>query len=114
MSVGEELAQRADLPTDSKEPASTKVNASLSRTVWPCLSSLTSMFGEQVSRILRPEVNTSDRVVLVGREQHAVAAWRLAEPVDLLAKASNCWRASLSVSISWRCARRASRSWLRV
>ena len=46
-------------PTDSKWPASTTVSASLRRTVWPFFSDFTSMFGEQVRRILRPEVNTS-------------------------------------------------------
>ncbi|SHT54372.1 Uncharacterised protein [Mycobacteroides abscessus subsp. abscessus] len=46
-------------PTDSKFPASTTVSASLRRTVWPRRSSLVSMLGEQVTRILRPEVNTS-------------------------------------------------------
>ena len=46
-------------PTASKLPASTTVSASLSRSVCPFLIALTSIFGEQVSRILRPEVNTS-------------------------------------------------------
>ncbi|SKV38955.1 Uncharacterised protein [Mycobacteroides abscessus subsp. abscessus] len=35
------------------------MSASLRRTVWPRRSSLVSMLGEQVTRILRPEVNTS-------------------------------------------------------
>ena len=46
-------------PTGSKLPASTTVSASLRRTVWPCSSASASILGEQVSRILRPEVNTS-------------------------------------------------------
>lgn len=46
-------------PTDSKVPASTTVSASLRRTVWPLRSNATSMFGEHVRRILRPDVNTS-------------------------------------------------------
>ncbi len=46
-------------PTASKVPTSTTVSASLSRTVWPFFMALVSMLGEQVSRILRPEVKTS-------------------------------------------------------
>ena len=42
------------------------------------------MFGEHVSRILRPEVNTSTVSSSCDAEQDAVAAGRLTEPVDLL------------------------------
>ena len=44
------------------------------------------MFGEHVSRILRPEVNTSTVSSSCDAEQHAVAAGRLTQPVDLLAQ----------------------------
>ena len=44
------------------------------------------MFGEHVSRILRPEVNTSTVSSSWSAEQDAVAARRLTEPVDLLAQ----------------------------
>ena len=73
-------------PTASKLPASTTVSASLSRTVWPCFSDLVSMLGEHVRRILRPEVNTSTVSSSCTRKEHAVAARRLTQPVDLLAE----------------------------
>ena len=44
------------------------------------------MLGEHVSRILRPEVNTSTVSSSCHAEQHPVAAGRLTQPVDLLAQ----------------------------
>ncbi len=44
------------------------------------------MFGEHVRRILRPEVNTSTVSSSWTRQQHAVTARRLTQPVDLLAQ----------------------------
>ena len=73
-------------PTDSKLPASTTVSASLRRTVWPFLSDLTSMFGRAGQAHLAARGEHVDGVVVLRAQQHAVAAGRLAQTVDLLAQ----------------------------
>src|ERR1700722_10987057 len=87
-------------PTDSYVPASTTVKASLSRTVCPLRNDFTSMLGEHVSRILRPEVKTS---MVSSSWVNNSARWPLGgcpSRSTSSRSASSCWRASLRVSIS--------------
>ncbi len=73
-------------PTASKLPASTTVSASLRRTVWPCFSA----FDVDVRRARQAHLAAGgehvDGVVVLHGQQHAVAARRLTQPVDLLAQ----------------------------
>src|ERR1700712_5360256 len=86
VSVGQDLAQRADL-TDRLERARLDHGE---RLVEAYGLALTELFDLDVRRARQAHPATGgehvDGVVVVGAEQHAVAAGGLAEPVDLLAE----------------------------
>ena len=71
-------------PARSKPRAATTFIASLSMTSWPCRSSATVDLRRDGDAQLAAAGEDVDGAVLEGLEEHAVAARRLGEPVDLL------------------------------
>ena len=71
-------------PARSKPRAATTFIASLSMTSWPCCSSSTRDLGRHRDAQLAAGGEDVDGAVLEGLEEHAVAARRLGQPVDLL------------------------------
>ena len=86
--VGSESTSRSPQtsPMRSYSPASTTVSASLSRTVWPLRSSSVVDRGRDRDPHPPPGGEHVDRLVGEPGQEHAVAAGRLRQPVDLLAE----------------------------